>query len=186
MPDSRHIVVSMATTRQAGSQVWMADTQSDAFWPLASGLADEVQPAVSPDGRKVIFDDEHTDYDIEEAPLSGGPPQPLIATDRWEFDRDWPPAAQQFVYVTDRNGPQEIWLKSAREGWSRPLVTPDQFSDPTQGFWGPCSLRTARGLRTCGSAARMLSGLRRHLGQISAPGTFLTFQCRGLTSSDIQ
>jgi Tol biopolymer transport system component len=61
----------------------------------------------------------------------------LIATDREEFNPVWSPVAQQFAYVTDRNGPQEIWLKSVQGGWSRPLVTPDQFSDPTVNLWGP-------------------------------------------------
>jgi serine/threonine protein kinase len=53
------------------------------------------------------------------------------------LDETQSPIAQQFAYVTDRNGPQEIWLRSAQEGWSRPVVTPDQFSDPTVNLCGP-------------------------------------------------
>jgi Tol biopolymer transport system component len=92
---------------------------------------------VSPDGQKLIFEDSHLVYGIQEVPLNGGAPLPLSSTDQWEFDPAWSPAAQQLAYVTDRNGPNEIWLKSVQEGWSRPLVTPGEFSDSTAGFAVP-------------------------------------------------
>ncbi len=137
MPDSRHVVISMATRSQAAIHLWMADTESDAYSLLTSGLDSQIRPAVSPDGQKVIFADVRTDFDLEEVPLTGGTPQTLIATSRWEFDPAWSPVARELAYVTDRDGPQEIWLKSAEETWSRPLVTPDQFPEPTAGLWGP-------------------------------------------------
>jgi hypothetical protein len=37
--------------------------------------------------------------------------------------------APQFAYVTDREGAYEIWLKSDREGWERPIVKPSDFPD---------------------------------------------------------
>ena len=137
MPDSRHVVISLASNAQSGSHLWMADTQSDALRLLTAGLDDEEWPAASPHGQRIIFDEVHRDYDLVEVPLREGTPQALIATDRNEFNPAWSPVAEQFAYVTDRNGPQEIWLKSAQEGWSRPLVTPDQFSDPTVNLCGP-------------------------------------------------
>jgi dipeptidyl aminopeptidase/acylaminoacyl peptidase len=137
MPDSRHVVISIGLDRERDNHLWMADTQSNAYNLMTSGPDYEIWPAVSPDGQKLIFVDWRTDYDLVEVPLGGGPPQALIATSRWESTPSWSPVAQQFVYVTDRNGPLEIWLKSAQDGWSRPLVTPEQFSDPTEGFWGP-------------------------------------------------
>jgi eukaryotic-like serine/threonine-protein kinase len=137
MPDSRHVVLSMSIDRRSARRLWMADTQSDAYSLLTSGLDNEDGPAVSPDGQRVVFVDRRLDYDLEEVSLNGGVPRALITTDRSQFNPAWSPVAQQFAYVTDRNGPEEIWLKSVQEGWSRPLVTPDQFSDPTYGFWGP-------------------------------------------------
>ena len=134
MPDSRHVVV--AINGLVASHLWMADTQSDDFELLTSGLGSEEGPQVSPDGQKVIFEDIHRDFNIEEVPLSGGAPQPLSSTHQWEFSPAWSPVAEQFAYVTNRNGPEEIWLRSVGEGWSRPLVTPGEFSDPTDGFSG--------------------------------------------------
>jgi len=137
MPDNRHLVIELHRDTQPEHHLWMADTQSDAVRLLTAGLDNEHFPAVSPDGQRIIFEEIHSDYDLAEVPLAGGPPQVLLATDRQEFNPAWSPVAQQFAYVTDRNGPQEIWLKSVQDGWSRPLVTPEQFSDPTLLLWGP-------------------------------------------------
>jgi len=44
----------------------------------------------------------------------------------------------QFVYVTDRRGAEEIWLKGRQEGYERPLVTPKDFPDSeTRSFLAP-------------------------------------------------
>ncbi len=137
MPDSRHVVISMGTRGQSDRNLWLANTQSNTLRQLTSGLDEEDWPAVSPDGQELIFANRRLDLDIEEVPLNGGVPQPLVSTDRSEFNPAWSPVAQELVYVSDQDGPQEIWLKSSGEGWSRPLVTPKQFSNPTAGFWGP-------------------------------------------------
>ena len=61
-------------------------------------------------------------------PLDGAPPQSLIFTLRNEFDPMWaPPGGEQLAFVTDRTGVPQIWLKSVREGWERPLVTEKDF-----------------------------------------------------------
>ncbi len=39
----------------------------------------------------------------------------------------WSPSGDQLVYATDRTGTWQIWLKSPREGWERPLVTEKDF-----------------------------------------------------------
>jgi Tol biopolymer transport system component len=65
--------------------------------------------------------------DIVELPLDGSPPRNLLATRRTEYGPAWSPVADQFAYVTDRRGVSEIWLKSRKEGWNRPLVTPRDF-----------------------------------------------------------
>ena len=39
------------------------------------------------------------------------------------------------AFVTDRNGPPEIWLRSRERAWERPSVSADRFSDePTHTF----------------------------------------------------
>ena len=57
-----------------------------------------------------------------ELPLDGSPVRPMIATSRIERYPVWSPVAEQFAYATDRTGAPEVWLRSRKEGSSRPLV----------------------------------------------------------------
>ena len=138
MPDSRHIVMSFSPSRDTPSHLWMADTASDSYWALTTGNRSEVQPAVSPDGNKIVYTAVLVDFDLVEAPLDGSPPRTLLSTSRWEAMPAWSSAHEQFVYVTNRSGPEEIWLKSQREGWTRPLVTARDFPNAaTRWFMAP-------------------------------------------------
>jgi len=47
----------------------------------------------------------------------------FLSSTRNELDPAWSPVASQYAFVTDRNGAQEIWLRS-EDGWlDRPLPT---------------------------------------------------------------
>src|SRR4029453_4024031 len=100
--------------------------------PLTRGPDTEYDPSSSPDGEHVVFTRGESDYDLVEVPLSGGgTTRPMIASSRNESAPSWPADGNLLAYVTDRNGPQEIWLRS-REGqkWlDRPLITQREFAD---------------------------------------------------------
>ena len=62
---------------------------------------------------------------------------PLLATERDEVMPSWAAHKPLLAYVTDRNGPQEIWLHTA-DGADRPLVTARDFPGvAVQWFMGP-------------------------------------------------
>jgi Tol biopolymer transport system component len=83
---------------------------------------------VSADGR-ILIDEGGADQDITELPLDGSSPRPILATSRNEYYPDWSPKGDQLVFVTDRNGAEEIWLMSQSGNWQRPLVTQDMFAN---------------------------------------------------------
>jgi TolB protein len=132
LEDNRHIVLSLASVTTPGSNLWMADLSGDRAWPLTRGPDTEYDPSSSPDGEHVVFTRGESDYDLVEVPLSGGgTTRPMIASSRNESDPSWSADGNLLAYVTDRNGPQEIWLRS-REGqkWlDRPLITQREFAD---------------------------------------------------------
>jgi Tol biopolymer transport system component len=116
MPDGRRLVIS------EGGHLYMADTGSGALRRLTVSTEAEYQPAVAPDGRRIAFASGSYDVDLAEVALDGAAVRTLLATSRSEREGTWSPTGTQYAYVTDASGAWEIWLRSAQEGWARPLV----------------------------------------------------------------
>jgi Tol biopolymer transport system component len=134
MPDSRHFAMSFIRPTDTARQIWMADARSGTAELLIPGELDRDSPAVSPDGSRIAFDSADSNLDIVEIPVAGGPVQPLLATSRNDLFPAWAPKGSTFVYVTDRSGRREIWLKNTEDGSDRPLVTQHDFPD-SQTVW---------------------------------------------------
>jgi serine/threonine protein kinase len=137
MPDSRHIVLSLATTVNGSPQLWMADTRSAERFALTSGTTARLTPAVSPDGQKLIFAEVTGNYDIVSVDLASAAAHRMMSTERNQSMPAWAARQPSLAYVTDRNGPDEIWLHSSG-GPDRPLVVRSDFPpDTTQWLMGP-------------------------------------------------
>jgi len=137
MPDSRHVVTSLQATLYGSEQLWMLDTQSGERHALTSGTRPTTVRTVSPDGNKLVFSQSSGNYDIVAVDIATGVASPMIATDRNEDMPSWAASKQAMVYVTDRNGPDEIWFR--QNGVSdRPVVSARDFPpDTTQWFMAP-------------------------------------------------
>ena len=137
MPDSRHVVFALEREGDNSEQLWLADTVSGEYHALTSGTTFRHSPAVSPDGQRMIFREATGSYDIVSVDLASARVHPLIATERDEAMPSWAARKPVLAYVTDRNGPQEIWLHGA-DNSDRPLVTARDFPGVTvQWFMGP-------------------------------------------------
>jgi len=137
MPDSRHAVLSLAAVGADSEQLWIADTVSGEHHALTSGTTSRNAPAVSPDGQKIIFREYTGSYDVVSVDLANAAVHPLIATGRDEMMPSWAATKPLLAYVTNRNGPQEIWLHGAGDS-DRPLVTARDFPAGTlQWLMGP-------------------------------------------------
>jgi serine/threonine protein kinase/Tol biopolymer transport system component len=138
MPDSRHVVLSMPTPKGFDSELWMADVRSESLERLTADNSTESQPAVSPDGKKIVFASTSDDYNMVEIPLDGGPSRSLLSTSRSELFPAWPPDGDEYAYVTDRSGESEIWMRNRRTSADRPLITPKEFAkNPPSQFFTP-------------------------------------------------
>ncbi|HEY1217814.1 MAG: LpqB family beta-propeller domain-containing protein [Bryobacteraceae bacterium] len=122
MPDARHVVFGGPAPGSFGSDLQLVDTRNGHMRPLTFLTNDAVEAAVSPDGRRIVFIASEDNFDVISVPLDGSPVRTLYGTRRNEFDPSWAPGGDQFAYSTDRTGDSEIWLRSVREGWDRPLV----------------------------------------------------------------
>jgi eukaryotic-like serine/threonine-protein kinase len=137
MADNRHVVVSTSAEVGAPFQLLMADTVSGEFHELSGGTTDQMYPAVSPDGSKLVFADVANDFDTVSLDLAKATVEPLIATERSEQMPAWASKQPVLAYVTDRNGPLEIWTHQQGQN-DRPVVTARDFPpDTTQWFMNP-------------------------------------------------
>ncbi len=129
MPDSRHVVFQAVNQKGPSLSLYMADTQTDKVQRITVGSKTERKPSVSPDGNQIAFTISDRNYDLIEVPLDGSPLHNLLATSRDERDPAWSPDGTQYAYVTDRTGTNEIWVRSRKESWDRPLVTQKNFGE---------------------------------------------------------
>lgn len=130
LPDSRRIVFGADLVgRSPGTQLWIGDTQADTVTPLAVSSSNAYEPDVSRDGQRVAFTTDASHYDLIELPMDGTPPRVRLTTGRDEADPAWSAQGGQFAYVTDRFGPQEIWVSNDEGSIEKPVVTARSFQD---------------------------------------------------------
>ena len=136
MPDNRHVVLS-ASTAGGTPQLYLADTVSSALSVFSRGTRAQIAPAVSPDGKQLVFLESDTDFDVGSVDLKTAAITPEIATLRVEDQPSWAARDSRMVYITDRNGFQEVWLHEPGQA-DRPLVTSRDFPPgTTNGFANP-------------------------------------------------
>ena len=137
MPDNRRVVLSLQTAPDAAVQLWMADTCRASVTRSRAGRAAAAVPRCRRTGSGCSWPNDVGDYDIVSVDLATAVPRKLIATARNESDARVGGEAAGVVYVSDRNGPNEIWLHRP-DNPDRPIVDSPRFSDgTTQWFAAP-------------------------------------------------
>jgi eukaryotic-like serine/threonine-protein kinase len=126
MPDSRHVVVALASEQNAPTHLWIADVESDDLTPLTTGTANESYPAPSPDGQSILYRQASPQFNVTSASLEDGSTKTLISTGRAESMAAWSANQSKLAWVTNRNGPYEIWVRLP-DGSDRPAITTADF-----------------------------------------------------------
>jgi serine/threonine protein kinase/WD40 repeat protein len=129
-PGDRTGILSLAT--KSGLHLWFAGIASGLHQPLMAGAPSqgENQPALSPDGKKLLYTQGVTEFTIASASLADATVTRLISTSGMATGMPaWARHEEKLVYDTARSGSSEIWIRS--EGWDRPLVTAEAFPPGT-------------------------------------------------------
>jgi Tol biopolymer transport system component/predicted Ser/Thr protein kinase len=105
------------------------------FFSMRSGLGQAIttgissesqsQPALSPDGKKMLFIQSRTDHMMVSASLSDASVERVISSEVLMGMPAWAPHREEFVYASDQGGSEAIWLRG--ESGDRPIVTQDAF-----------------------------------------------------------
>jgi eukaryotic-like serine/threonine-protein kinase len=131
LPDSRHIIVSLQERADNETRhLWVADVDSGAIErQITSGTSSEFEPALSPNGKQLLFQQYRIDNDFVSVSLENAAAERTFSSELLAATPAWAPRQDKFVYVTHRNGPAEIWSRG--DGRDQPLVTPASFPPGT-------------------------------------------------------
>jgi Tol biopolymer transport system component len=119
--DDRHLVVAAGIGLNSTSGLLIADTETDATYPLTPDNSHAALPSVGPDGR-ILYSQMNTAQDLVQVPVDGSAPTDLLATDWAERFGAWSRDGGEFVYVSDRSGEDGLWVASANASWQRQLA----------------------------------------------------------------
>ncbi len=108
-------------------QLWMADIEDGSLTRMLA-CRDRSVHAIRLSRRQApaVFSG-HTRPRHCGVPLDGSAPRTILSTDLPEFGPSWSPKGDQFAFVTQRNGTDELWLHSPQGNWDRPVVTAREF-----------------------------------------------------------
>jgi eukaryotic-like serine/threonine-protein kinase len=137
LPDGRHIILSLRDRLDVEHQhLWIADVDSSARRQVTSGASSERDPALSPDGKKLLFVQFHQDYAFVSLSLENAMTERIASSELRADMPAWAMRRPQFAYVTTRNGQPELWVRGG--GRDQLIVTPASFSaGTTNAFMNP-------------------------------------------------
>jgi eukaryotic-like serine/threonine-protein kinase len=135
--DPRFAVVAQPLRQAVRTGLQWLDTDTGRLTPLLSSENTLSFPAVSPDGSRVAYVANETDYDLMEIPLDGSPVRPLLASRLAESSAHYSPRTNEFVYVAAAEA-QEIRVRQSSTLAERILVTAADFGPASaQNFAAP-------------------------------------------------
>ena len=114
-----------------GGHLQLAGIRSGVGEAVTAGISSESQsqPALSPDGRRLVFRQSRTDYMIVSASLSDASVERVISSEVPTGMPAWASHRNAFVYTSERSGSSAIWMRG--EDGDRPIVTADAFPAQT-------------------------------------------------------
>jgi Tol biopolymer transport system component/predicted Ser/Thr protein kinase len=131
-PSSKFIYFS--SYRSGGINIWRAPVKGDGtvrgpLQQVTTGAGQDIEVAISPDGRRLAFATLRQNADIWKLPvlpqsgMTRGSPETVISTTREDSRGAWSPDGKMLAFNSDRAGDMNIWLFSQANSNPRQLTT---------------------------------------------------------------
>jgi Tol biopolymer transport system component len=138
-PDGSRLV--FASKEQGVYQLRMISAQGGESTPLPAATASAADPSVSPNGKFVVFVENHENWNIWRLPLKDdeiGTPQRFLASTGQNHSPSFSTDGRTIAFVSDRSGDPEIWICDSDGQHLRQLT---HFGGPWLGTirWSPDS-----------------------------------------------
>ena len=126
--------IYFSSYRSGGINIWRAPVKRDgtANGPLqqvTTGAGQDVEVAISRDGKRLAFATLHQNADIWKLPvlpqtgLPAGSPEAVVSTTREDSRGAWSPDSTMVAFNSDRAGDMNIWVFSPADLKARQLTT---------------------------------------------------------------
>src|ERR1700688_4636075 len=102
---------------------------SNELSPLTSGTTVNALPRVAPDGKSLLLTQTNYSLDVVSLSVLDGSTKTLISTGHEESMASWAARTEKLVWVTNRSGHWEMWVRSP-DGSDRPVTTAGDSLDP--------------------------------------------------------
>jgi eukaryotic-like serine/threonine-protein kinase len=162
--------------RSGGINIWRAPVNKDgtlsgSLQQVTAGAGQDVEVAVSPDGKRLAYATLRQNADIWRLPvspetgLSTGTPEAVISTTREDSRGSWSPDSKMIAFNSDRAGDMNIWLYTLADSSTRQLTI--GHGGDFQADWSPDKNKIAFFSSRSGSPniweVEIASGTLRHL-----------------------
>jgi len=126
--------IYFSSDRSGGINIWRVPVNGDGtvsgpLQQVTTGAGQDVEVAVSPNGKRLAYATLHQNADVWRLPvvpqtgLPNGSPDAVISTTREDSRGTWSPDSEMVAFNSDRAGDMNIWLYSLADSSSRQLTT---------------------------------------------------------------
>ena len=119
-------IISDKAIGSALPRLLLTDLNSRRTRFITTGASVDAYPSLGPDGS-LAFQSGELGFDVIQVPLDGSSPKTIVATSRLETSPAWVQDGVRFVYVTDRSGSPEVWVRNQTDGSETRIVSVNQF-----------------------------------------------------------
>ena len=128
--DSKYLVFDAYGPEGPPPKLWLIPAAGGEVRPLLPDIAPSFQPALSPDGRWVVFASlRGGNADIWKAKLNGDSLRQITTDSAADHHPQWSPDGRSIVFASDRSGNWDIWKVDGDGSQPRQITTAPELDD---------------------------------------------------------